>query len=132
VASCKALLAAAGLDAAALRARLGKLVAHTPNTLTDYGALEAELRRSRARGYAENREEWRLGVCGLGAPLHDARGEVVAAVGMSVPATRFSRVRARELAEMLLGCAAAASAALGHHPNPVPATLPTPLRRRLE
>ncbi len=132
VASGKALLAAAGLDPPALRALLGKLVAHTPNTLTDYGALGAELQRSRARGYAENREEWRLGVCGLGAVLHDARGAVVAAVGMSVPSTRFARARARQLAELLLACAAAASAALGYHPNPVPAALPTPLRRRPE
>ena len=53
--------------------------------------------RTRVRGYAENREEWRLGVCGLGAPVFDARGVPVAAVGMSVPSIRFTRVQAQGL-----------------------------------
>ncbi len=114
VASGKALLAALDEPAAELRARLGRLVPHTPNTITDFAALEAELARSRERGWAENREEWRLGVCGLGVPVFDARGEPVAAVGMSVPSIRFARAQARALAEQLLACAAEASAALGY------------------
>jgi len=117
VASGKALLAAERLDGPALRALLGTLVAHTPNTLTDIAALQIDLQRSALRGYAENREEWRLGVCGLGAPLFDARGWPVAAVGMSVPATRCNRTQARALAEQLLACAAAASGALGFNPE---------------
>ncbi len=137
VASGKALLAAAGLEADALRALLGKLAAHTPHTLVDLKALGAELERTRARGYAENREEWRLGVCGLGVALRDARGDAVAALGMSVPAIRFARPHARRLAAQLLACAAAASATLGfrppraHHDNhKAPAPLPAPQRRR--
>lgn len=114
VASGKALLAALDEPAAELRARLGRLVPHTPNTITDFAALEAELAGSRERGWAENREEWRLGVCGLGVPVFDARGEPVAAVGMSVPSIRFARAQARALAEQLLACAAEASAALGY------------------
>ena len=114
VASGKALLAAMDERTAELRARLGRLVPHTPNTITDAAALEADLARSRERGWAENREEWRLGVCGLGAPVFDARGEAVAAVGMSVPSIRFARAQARVLAEQLLACAAEASAALGY------------------
>lgn len=114
VASGKALLAAMDERTAELRARLGRLVLHTPNTITDAAALEADLARSRERGWAENREEWRLGVCGLGAPVFDARGEAVAAVGMSVPSIRFARAQARVLAEQLLACAAEASAALGY------------------
>jgi DNA-binding IclR family transcriptional regulator len=114
VASGKALLAAAGLDAAALYALFGgRLVAHTPNSIVDFEALHAELLRTRARGYAENREEWRLGVCGLGVPIFDARGTAVAAVGMSVPSIRFTRAQARAFAGRLLGCARDASVALG-------------------
>jgi len=130
VASGKALLAAAQLDAAALRARLGHLVAHTPNSITDFDALHAELERTRARGYAENREEWRLGVCGLGAPVFNARGEAVAALGMSVPSIRFARTQARGLAEQVMACARDASATLGYRVGPEPAF--TPKRRRLE
>ena len=114
VASGKALLAEAGLDTAALRALLGRLKPHTPNTLTTFEALQAELERTHLRGYAENREEWRLGVCGLGAALRNARGEVVAAVGMSVPSIRFARSQSKKLAEQLLACAKEASAALGY------------------
>ena len=90
VASGKALLAAARLDRAALEARLGTLERHTPHSIVDFDALAAELERTQARGYAENREEWRLGVCGLGAPIFNARGEPVLAVGMSVPSIRFA------------------------------------------
>jgi DNA-binding IclR family transcriptional regulator len=122
VASGKALLAAERLDGAALQAVLGvlgdgPLVAHTPHSITSIAALQADLQRSALRGYAENREEWRLGVCGLGAPLFDARGWPVAAVGISVPAIRCNRTQARALAEKLLACAAAASSALGFIPD---------------
>jgi DNA-binding IclR family transcriptional regulator len=113
VASGKALLAAARVDRAALESRLGKLEPHTPNSIVDFDALAAELERTQLRGYAENREEWRLGVCGLGAPLFNARGEPVLAVGMSVPSIRFGRAHAKALADKLLACARDASARLG-------------------
>lgn len=114
VASGKALLAALHEDREALHARLGRLAAHTPNSITDFDALVADLERTRSRGYAENREEWRLGVCGLGVPVFNARGEAIAAVGMSVPAIRFGRNQARSLAAQLMACARDASATLGY------------------
>lgn len=134
VASGKALLAAAGLDVTALRQRLGALVAHTPNSITDHDALHAALERTRARGYAENREEWRLGVCGLGAPVFNARGDAVAALGMSVPSIRFARTQARALADQVIASARQASATLGYGTQARPATHPlTPTtKRRLE
>ncbi|CDS48716.1 Transcriptional regulator, IclR family [Polaromonas sp. CG9_12] len=135
MASGKALLAAARLDVAALRQRLGTLVSHTPNSITDIDTLHAELERTRARGYAENREEWRRGVCGLGAPVFNARGDAVAALGMSVPSIRFARTQARGLAEQVMACTRDASGTLGYRVGPAPATrLPTPTTksRRLE
>jgi len=87
---------------------------HTPNTITDFDALQADLARARKNGWAENHEEWRVGVCGLGAPVFNARGEPVAAVGMSVPSIRFSRAQARALAEQLTACARDASQTLGY------------------
>ena len=118
VASGKALLAALNPDEKALRQRLGKLEAYTPNSHTDFKALLADLQLCRTRGYSENREEWRLGVCGLGAPVFNARAELVAAVGMSVPAIRFGKAQARKLGMQLMQCAAAASATLGYRPRP--------------
>ena len=133
VASGKAMLAAARLDMPGLRRLLGTLVAHTPNSITDFQTLRAELQQTQARGYAENREEWRLGVCGLGAPVFNARGEAVAAVGMSVPSIRFGRGQSRSFAEQLLACARDASIALGFRPaggsvSPPPAPAAHPAR----
>lgn len=136
VASGKALLAAADLDLPTLQARLGPLVAHTPNSILDIEALQADLARTRTRGFAENREEWRVGVCGLGVPVFNARGEAVAALGMSVPSIRFARTQARELADKVMACARDASSTLGYRSRPAPATrLPTsrpPKSDRLE
>ncbi|MBA3597040.1 MAG: IclR family transcriptional regulator [Methylibium sp.] len=114
VASGKALLAAGALARESLREGLGVLRPQTPNTLTDFDALWADLERTRARGYAENREEWRVGVCGLGAPVFNALNEPVAAVGVTVPSIRFARPRVRQLADRLLACARDARATLGY------------------
>lgn len=130
VASGKALLAAAPFDEPALKALLGKLVAHTPSSFTSYAELVAELERTRERGYAENREEWRVGVCGLGVPVFDARGEPVAAVGMSVPSIRFARNHAKVLAQQLRVCAASASRTLGYAGAAPAAALPVTTRRQ--
>jgi IclR family transcriptional regulator, KDG regulon repressor len=137
VASGKALLAVGRLDARALRRLFKTLHAHTPNSITAFDHLHAELVRTATRGYGENREEWRLGVCGLGAPVFDARGEALVAVGMSVPSIRFGRVHAKSLATQLLECARDCSSLLGYRPPDLPdhdekaRTVGRPLRRRI-
>lgn len=117
IATGKALLAAIDHDEAALQALLGPLQAHTPNTITRLDSLRAELALTRARGWGENREEWRIGVCGLGVPVFNARGKPVAAVGMSVPTIRFSRMQAKALIDQLRVCARDASETLGYKSN---------------
>ena len=116
-ASGKALLAALALDDAALRLQLAlntdDLPAHTPHTLPTLSALQADLAAARTRGWASNSEEWRLGVCGLGAAVFNARAEPVAAIGMSVPALRCTPAQAGALALQLCACAVQASASLG-------------------
>lgn len=124
VASGKAILAALGLDAQALARLLGPLVPHTPHTLTRADLLAANLTRTRTRGWAENREEWRLGVCGLGAPVFNARAEVVAAIGMSVPSIRFARAQSRQLASQVMASAHQASLTLGYRADPSPLSKP--------
>lgn len=127
VASGKALLAALHYNAQTLQTQLGTLQAHTPHTITDVHALEAELIKSRNQGWAENREEWRLGVCGLGVPVFNARAEPVAAIGMSVPSIRFTRAQARAMAFKLCDAALQASQSLGFFP--VHLTPTNPARR---
>jgi DNA-binding IclR family transcriptional regulator len=64
---------------------------HTDSTITDRDEFLKEMRIVRQRGYAINRAEWRQGVWGLAAPVLDARGFVIAAVGISGPAERFRK-----------------------------------------
>jgi IclR family KDG regulon transcriptional repressor len=100
-----------------LEREVPKLTAHTPKSHQSYDALLSDLREIRTRGYAFNREEWRLGVCGLGAPIFDSQGRLVAALGMSVPSIRFISRRVSSLAAALCRAASTTSAALGHEPS---------------
>jgi IclR family transcriptional regulator, KDG regulon repressor len=113
VAAGKALLASQALDEDLLKARLIELKPHTKNSFTDFEALEKELEKIRFLGYAENREEWRMGVCGLGSVVTNAAGKAVAAIGMSVPSIRFSKNQVTEHVTQLLHCVALANAILG-------------------
>lgn len=75
----------AHLDSArrdALLARLD-LPAFTPRTLTGRAALRAALREVAALGYAVDDGEYAEDVRCVAVPVRDARGEVVAALGMT-------------------------------------------------
>jgi IclR family transcriptional regulator, pca regulon regulatory protein len=68
----------------------------TPRTISDPKALRAELARVRAEGYAMVDQELEEGVRSLAAPIHDASGAVVAAVNVSVHASRWTLEAVRE------------------------------------
>jgi len=61
----------------------------TPLTITDELALQKEFEQIRACCYAVDREESALGGCCFGAPIFDERGEVVAAISISIPKMRL-------------------------------------------
>ncbi|CAN7332038.1 IclR family transcriptional regulator domain-containing protein [Variovorax sp. LjRoot178] len=65
----------------------------TPLTITDRRRLQAELRITRARGYAIDDEEIVLGVRCVGAPVVDAAGQVRGAISVAGPAYRLTRAR---------------------------------------
>jgi len=65
------------------------LVRLTQNTITSLDALKEELQAIRERGYAYDYEESVVGLCCVAAPIHDAKGQVIAAISLSVPAYRF-------------------------------------------
>ena len=99
-------------DSAAVRAHFAAhppraLTARTQTTLT---AIEAELERTRRRGYAEDLEEFAPGVCCVGAPFF-ADGVPAGALSASVPAFRYRAIRS-ELRAAVLGAARGATAAL--------------------
>jgi len=60
--------------------------ANTEYTRTDPDELMAELARVRAQGFAVIDQELELGLRSIAVPLEDARGRVVAALNIGVPA----------------------------------------------
>ena len=75
----------AGLDAALLRERLGKmaLLALTPHTIVDPEQLMAVLDQVRKQGWCLVSEELELGLVSIAAPITDRNGLVVAAINLS-------------------------------------------------
>jgi IclR family transcriptional regulator, KDG regulon repressor len=63
---------------------------YTPLTLATDDAFAAEMARIRTQGFAINRGEWRLEVRGVAAPIFDAAGAPIAAIGVCGPAERMS------------------------------------------
>ena len=62
-----------------------KIIQFTPNTLTTYEALSADLAWIRANGYAMDREEHEAGVTCIAAPIFNYTGLPVAAISVSFP-----------------------------------------------
>jgi IclR family transcriptional regulator, KDG regulon repressor len=91
----KVLLAA--LPADELEARLAAWTPErpTPHSITDPATLRRRLREIAERGWAENREESRLGVVSVGAVIRDGAGEGVAAVSVAVPVDRAAAATMR-------------------------------------
>lgn len=114
VATGKALLAHA--PPGVTREVLENLRRYTEHTLSTPEALDAELRRVRECGYAINRGEWRDGVGGIAAPIRDARGAVIAAIGISGPVERLRPRTVKQLAPEVMQVAAAVSLGLGWNP----------------
>jgi IclR family transcriptional regulator, KDG regulon repressor len=63
----------------------------TENTITDKEELLQTLAKVRKQGYAYDMEEILPDLCCVGAPIYNHRGQVIAAISMSIPAFRFRR-----------------------------------------
>ncbi|HTC85507.1 MAG TPA: IclR family transcriptional regulator, partial [Candidatus Acidoferrum sp.] len=89
------------------------LVAYTERTITELEPLLEEMARIRRRGYATALGEYEAGLNAVSAPVHDARGSVIAAVDIWGPAFRLTPRRIPELAAQAREAAAAISVRLG-------------------
>ncbi len=92
------------------------LQACTERTITTLEQLLEELARVRRRGFATAFSEWEPGQNAIAAPVHDARGRVVAAVVIWGPAYRITPARVAELATEARVAASAISTRLGGSP----------------
>ncbi len=92
------------------------LTRFTEHTITELEPLLEELARIRRRGYATAFGEFDQGLNAVAAPVHDARGSVVAAVDVWGPAFRVTPRRVPELVQQVREAAAAVSVRLGGTP----------------
>ena len=93
----------------------GKLTAYTPRTVTDAGALAAEIEQVRAQGWADALEEREVGLSAIAAPVWNAAGDLAAIVALQGPSSRFDETAMQAALPLLLECTARISVALGFH-----------------
>ena len=78
----------------------------TPHTHTSIDSLMQDLEKVRANGYAVDDEEYFLGVRCLAAPVYDATGQLIAAIGITGTADRFTADRNHEISQYVKDAAA--------------------------
>lgn len=86
----------------------------TPLTLVVRRDIDRDLEETRARGYAINRGEFRVGVCGIAMPIRDRGGNVIASIGIWGAERNILGPRREELARLALAAARDISRSLGH------------------
>jgi DNA-binding IclR family transcriptional regulator len=98
----------------ALREPISKMLdKHTVKTITSIRALDGDISAVRNAGYSVNVGEYRADVGGVAAPIFDADGKILAAIGISGPLSRLTKPRIKELTAVVVASAKAASAAIG-------------------
>jgi DNA-binding IclR family transcriptional regulator len=64
---------------------------HTASTITSRAILDRELAQTRARGFAQTRDELCEGISAYAVPVRDPWGAVFAAIGASAPSVRMTK-----------------------------------------
>jgi DNA-binding IclR family transcriptional regulator len=88
---------------------------YTPHSIQDFAQLERALEEVRERGYALDREERRLGLCCVGAPIRDHTGTVIAALSISSKSERLLPLLDESCLPLLREAADRISFRLGYH-----------------
>lgn len=91
-----------------------QLARFTRHTITSVPELAEACKRARACGFAVDDEEEHEGVRCIGAPVRDASGAIVAAVGISAPVARLPRDAIKKKGARVAAAAAAISRDLGY------------------
>lgn len=109
----KALLAGMPDEALERLAADGAFEQRTERSISEVGALRAEMERVRAQEWARDDEEYISGAGCVAAPVRDHEGRVVAALTVSGPAGRVGEGLERIMAQVK-ACAAAISEEMGY------------------
>lgn len=97
----------------------GPLRSCTARTITSPARLSEELARVRERGWSDADREYEEDLVGIGAPVRDHAGGVIACVTISAPAFRMAPERMPEIGPQVRAAADRISTALGHVPTTV-------------
>jgi DNA-binding IclR family transcriptional regulator len=108
-AAAEVLLAWAPPDEVASVLNAAPLERFTAKTLTDPGQLQARLAQIRKDGVAISQGELDEQILGVAAPIHSARGDVIAAVSVAALASRVPRAALKSVKLAVKGTAAAIS-----------------------
>jgi IclR family acetate operon transcriptional repressor len=92
----------------------GPLKSLTPRTVTDPDLLRQDLARTRARGYATDREEFIEGICCVAVPIRGINGRIEGAMSVSGSAFQVRPDTEEALASRLQDIAYEVSGRLGY------------------
>lgn len=104
-------------------ALIGKaeLPASTSRSITEPAAFRQMLKTSREQGYVFTDEEFHPGVRSIAAPIHDRKGEVVAAINATSIVQKFSdRYLTEQVIPLVVGAAEEISMSMGFMPQQNP------------
>lgn len=116
VATGKAMLAWSA--PASLETLAERLQRHSDKTIVEPEKFLREMSKVRSQGFAVNRGEWRSSVCGVGSPIRDPSGGIIAAIGLSGPAERMRPPVLNRLAPQVMEAALAISEAICANQDP--------------
>lgn len=91
--------------------------AFTDSTVTEPSALQHQLERVRVEGYAVARDEREQGLSSIAAPVFQADGRLIAAVGLGLPSFRFGPDDQPRLVAAVVAAGEVLSEALGYSPT---------------
>lgn len=86
----------------------------TPGTITEEHAFLNRIRLVKRRGYAFEDEECDEGTRCVAAPIHNAEGRIVAAVGVAGPRIRIRKSQVTKLAPLVIAAADEISVRMGY------------------
>jgi IclR family transcriptional regulator, acetate operon repressor len=89
------------------------MIRFTPNTITEWPALDEELRAVRRNFYSMDREEYQPGLICVGSAVRDHQGAVVASISASTPLARATDAHLKLICDGVVEAAHALSAELG-------------------
>jgi DNA-binding IclR family transcriptional regulator len=90
--------------------------AYTKHTITSLPAMRRELKLIRERGYAVDNEEGVIGLRCVAAPIHNSRGEVIAAMSLSAAASVLTQENAAKYAHYIMQATLRVSVQFGYRP----------------